>query len=207
MKRLVIALLTSLVFSPCWAGDEALYDESAPADVSFFRFANMTAKTINISLDGKILASLPASKVSPYGFVSASDVTFDIDGYSLSMTAVARQQVTIAWQGEGNGGHTMVKEEVFENKRKARLKLYNFTDKSDITLKTEDGRHEVLKDVQPLKMDSRDVNAIKSGFAAYQENTVLASSGPISLVRDKVTSLFLFDQSGVVRLFAVESER
>lgn len=204
----VVFIVMMLMAHSVLAGEDVLYDELPPVDASFFRFANGTAKPITVKANGNKLATIRPGEVSPYGFVSAAQIMFEVNTMSIPLDATAGRQVTILLVDSAGGSENpyhIFDEGGFSNKRKARVKLYNFIKQDKLSLKTGDGAHEVINEVNPMSFDSRDVNAIQMNFSVFGGANKLTTSDVITLKRDRVTSFFVFsDQSP---LFMMESDR
>ncbi len=184
------------------AGDEALYDREPPADAAFFRLVNLTDNdTLKVELDGKSITKVAALRVSPYGFTEKKECTFLLNGTAYTTRAEPKSQFTLVWDGE----HTSrIDEDIFSSRSKARIKLFNLSN-VPISLKTVDGKTDVIAAVEPQSSGYRDVNALAIAFAFYGDDTNLLATEKISLKKGQATSLFLV-QSGKAYMYMQRDE-
>lgn len=187
--------------------DEALYGKVPPADAAFFRFVNASDKPLEIHIDGKKAATLTPRDISPFGFMSAGDMPFELNGVAVDISLNAGEQVSFVWHEKGEMPYTLIHESQFDNKKKARVRLYNLTGHADLDLKTADGKHQVIAGVQPQNKGHRDVNAVRLPFSAVGKGQILATTDPIALSRDKATSIFAFEDNDDVLLTIKHTER
>lgn len=204
MKQILKLVFTVLllVSGMANAGD-GLYGKVPPTDAAFFRFVNISSQAVDIEFKGKKIATVSPFRSTAYGFESAGDFDFKVDGNNISKTLKADDLTTIIWNGEDA---QFIIESPFTNKRKARVKLYNLTD-SIASLLTIDGKHKVIESVESFSAEFRDVNALDIAFKAITEQNDSVETSKIKLAREKVTSIFVYKQNGLFGYFDVGSLR
>jgi hypothetical protein len=187
----LVGLLFSCLVS---AGDGALYGKPPPPDAVFFRVVNVSNQSLEVRLLDKTLTRLEQNQVSPYGFASAGDVSLVLNGKPQIINGAANSQYTIVWRGAASET-VMIEEIPFDNKRQAQLALYNLTNMPSLTLKTGDGKHNIVANVTSYSYGFRNVRAIKIATSVTSNSKIVASSEPLMLARDAVTSVFVIQTS------------
>ncbi|MCV2884905.1 alginate O-acetyltransferase AlgF [Aestuariibacter sp. AA17] len=204
-----IAILFSFlaIFTFNTAAEDALYAKLPPSDAAFFRFININSQTIDVAYDNKRIGNLSQGEVSRYGYESFGSFTFSIGGKPLTLELKKGELATIVLDDTAENGYFTISEQVFDNKRKARIKLYNLTQRPTLTLKTADGKHDVVNSVEPHTVGFRDINAVNMPFAAFAEDTAVITTDAVALTRNKVTSVFAFNVNQNTQVTVRESER
>lgn len=207
MKKVLFIAATALSLLPLSAfSDEALYGAAPSADAVFFRFVNASAEPLEVSVDGQAASKLTSRKVSPYGFLPAGKLSFSLDGKNVDLDLKQGEQISLIWLE--NDEYKVIYEDQFDNKKKARIKLYNISDYPTLELKTADGKHQVLEPIEQFDKGVRDVNAIRVPFSVVApEGESVKVTDPILLTRDKVTTIFAFQNNSDVLFTIEETER
>ena len=205
MKRLVLCI--GILFSLfAVAGDEALYGKPPPPDAVFFRVLNASGGALSVTLDDKLLIELDHQQISPYGFGSAGKVNLKLNGQAIAVDGGVKSQYTFVYWGTETAPLTL-KEQLFDNKRQARLAMYNLSSVPLVTLRSYDGKHKIIENVGTNDYSTRDVRAIKLATAVYAGETKLSVSEPLVLMRDKVTSIFVFGDAETSSLLITQADQ
>lgn len=184
----------------------ALYAEDAPPGSAFVRVFNGSAgKTIeDISLGGKNIKPLAALESSAYVYLPAGSHVLTLSGkkQNISMregefyTVIVGDQLPL----------TVIKDETFNNRRKALVSFYNLVSKKEVDLKTADGSISIIEDVGFLANKTREINPVRLAVTTVAGDTQLAQADPVSLQWGKVFSLFACGDSARPTLVWVENE-
>ncbi|WP_100656522.1 alginate O-acetyltransferase AlgF [Alteromonas flava] len=188
------------------AEDEALYGAAPPPDAVFFRVFNASEQNVEVVHQDKVLATVEPLQATPYGFSAVNAAMLKINNQPLTLTGPINSQWTIIVTA-GSNSPLVILESPFDNKRQARIAVYNLTEHSEIALRTIDGKHTIIDKVPALEIATRDVRAIKIPTAVLAEEQVLVQSEPLMLARDGVTSLFITEANGSVNLKVVQAEQ
>lgn len=200
---IVISLLTSV---GALAGDEALYGKPPPPDAVFFRVLNLSSETLEVKLQGNVLINLDSQSVSPYGFASSGQVDIALNGKAMSLPGPAKSQYTLVYS-TSEEAPLQIEEELFDNKRQARLAVYNLSTVPNVTLKSVDGKHTIIENVALGDAETRDVRAIKIATAVHDAEGEIAQTGALKLARDKVTSIFVLGDNASASVLVAQAEQ
>ncbi|WP_100643159.1 alginate O-acetyltransferase AlgF [Alteromonas facilis] len=204
--HVIFLVLASLISLRAAAEDEALYGKAPPPDAVFFRVLNLSNQVLDVQLAGLSMIKLEQQALSPYGFASAGKASLLLNNTPLSLPGAANSQYTLVWKGPTSAVQVF-EETPFNNKRQARIALYNLTDIQTITLKTIDGKHVIIEGASQPAVAKRDVKAIKIATAVHSSSEQIATSEPLMLVRDAVTSIFAIQSSDTISLLVTQSDQ
>ncbi len=205
MKRLILCI--GILFSLfAVAGDEALYGKAPPPDAVFFRVLNVSGEALSVTLDDKLLIELEHQQISPYGFGSAGKVDLKFNGQSVAVDGGVKSQYTFVYSGADNAP-LVLQEQLFDNKRQARMAMYNLSSVPQVTLRSLDGKHKIIENVATNDYSTRDVRAIKLATAIYAGEDKISTSEPLVLMRDKVTSIFVFGDTQTSSLLITQADQ
>lgn len=204
--KYLLSFFIALVFvisSPA-NSDEGLYGAIPPPGSAFFRFVNQSDQQITVSHEGKKLSTINDHAASPYGFVNAGKIDFDVNGKSFPVTMEKGKSYTLLVDG---GSLKEVVESPYDNKRKSRVKLYNLTEFKDVSLKTADGAHAVVESVDPHSVGERDVNAVDIQFSVESKHFDSFKTDTVNLKKGKVSSIFVYQKDGKLQYASYETDR
>lgn len=186
--------LSMLSLNAFAGGDSALYPV-APKGSAFVRVYNASSSEITPSIGpGKFTAVSPSSS-SAYSFVPGGSYTAQLGAKSLPVTLSSDKYYTVVNE---TSQPKLVEESKFDNKAKSRIDVQNLTDKP-LTLKTADGKTDVVPNVAPSKSGSREINPVKVSLALYSGDQKVADVKPVTLERGKITSLFITGSGSSVK--------
>lgn len=200
MKKTLLAAIGLLMLPPVAAHaneDAGLYDPLPPEGSAFVRFLNDRPQKGSdpASANGKIFDYLDYQEVSSYfvlpeGGVEASigdaKKTFDVAGgnfYTVILT---------------EGGRLDVKQDPpNENQAKAQIILYNLSGKENLSLKTADGKVEIVPPLAPGETSEREVNPVKVSLAVYSGEEKIGDLGEVSLDRSQSYSAVVMSEDDI----------
>jgi alginate O-acetyltransferase complex protein AlgF len=143
-----------------------LYSPAPPADSAFVRVVNASAgASIQVSAGNITLASkLAYGTVSTYRVVKQGMTGFDAAGKHTDLKLEAGRFYTLALE---RGRWVSVTDRSSADINKARIGVYNFSDRKDVSLKTADGQVALLENLEPDGYELVQVNPVKAQLAAF----------------------------------------
>lgn len=190
MKNMLAAglLALTLLAFPAFAenADKGLYDPVAPKGAVFLRFFNTQSTDATVSAAGKSYGSLKPLAASPYYVQKKGDISLDINGKKADTTVDADQYYTAVTSGDSV---VLIKDQALANRAKALVLFYNLTDKDKLTLKTADGKVEVIPAQAKGASAGREMNGVKVTFGVFDGDTKLAELPESLLERGKAYSV------------------
>ncbi|QXH37449.1 alginate O-acetyltransferase AlgF [Pseudomonas muyukensis] len=169
-------------------GNADLYDAVAPADSAFVRVLNLSAASVDVSLSGKLNPQKVApGQLSGYRFVPAGTHRIGIGAKAIEPNLAANAASTVVYDGQQL---RLIADQYVNEPKKAQVAFYNLTP-AQATLRTADGKHEVVKALANGQTGARMVNEIKIDFAAYVGNQEVASFDELFLKKGRSYSYVL----------------
>ena len=89
-----------------------------------------------------------------------------------------------------SGNPQLIEEPPFKNKQKALVRVQNLSDQS-LTLKTADGKTEVVSPVAAKGRGEREINPVKVNLALYQGDKKVGDVKPVALARGEAAVLYV----------------
>lgn len=183
-----IALIAASHTTLAAEGNADLYDAVAPADSAFVRVLNLSDANIEVTLSGK----LNPQKVAPgqlggYRFVPAGAHKIGVGAKAIEPTLAANAASTVVYDGKQLN---LIADQYVNEPKKAQVAFYNLTP-AQATLRTADGKHEVVKALANGQTGARMVNEIKIDFAAYVNDQEVASFDELFLKKGRSYSYVL----------------
>jgi len=167
-----MALATASHTALAAEGNADLYDAVAPADSAFVRVLNLSASNIEVTLSGKVNPQrVAAGQLSGYRFTPAGAHKIAVGGKAIEPQLKANAASTVVYDGKQL---TLISDKYVNEPKKAQIAFYNLTP-NPTALKTADGKHEVVAALGNGQTGTRMVNEIKLDFAAYAQDTKVAS--------------------------------
>jgi len=153
-------------------GNADLYDAVAPADSAFVRVLNLSDRNIDVTLSGKVNPQrVAAGQLSGYRFTPAGPHKIAVGSHSIEPQLKANAASTVVYDGKQL---KLISDKYVNEPKKAQIAFYNLT-ANQAALKTSDGKHEVVEALGNGETGTRMVNEVKIDFAAYQQDTKVAS--------------------------------
>lgn len=165
------ALLGTSLMAQGNEGNAALYDAVPPADSAFVRVLNASAAPVEVSVSGKSnTLKISGVQMSSYVFMEQGERSIKVNDQTISVPMASNTATTLVF----DGGRLMpIQDEFSEDNRRAKVVFYNLTDAA-LKLKTLDGKHVIVDDVNGGQMGTRKVNEVKMTFAAYAGDAKVA---------------------------------
>jgi len=185
----VFALLVGLFTAQAQAaGEGALYGPVAPKGSAFVRVYNAGNQEISATIGSVKLNDIAPLGSSDFGFLPKGDYTAQVGAQSLPVSLGADQYYTLV--NLPGAAPKLVEEPPFKNKQKALVRVQNLSD-SALTLKTADGKTEVVKDVAPQGRGDREINPVKVNLALFDGDRKVGDLKPVVLTRGEAVCLYV----------------
>lgn len=188
-KALTLAAGLSLASLQAFAGaDAALYGPSAPKGSTFVRLYNAASAPAAASVGNTQIKQVGAQASSDFSFLPGGDYTAQVGGKSVPVKLAADKYYTLVNSGGGNP--QLIEEPPFKNKQKALVRVQNLSDQP-LTLKTADGKTEVVSPVAAKGRGEREINPVKVNLALYQGDKKVGDVKPVALARGEAAVLYV----------------
>ena len=188
-KALTLAAGLSLASMQAFAGaDAALYGPSAPKGSTFVRLYNAASAPAAASVGNTQIKQVGAQASSDFSFLPGGDYTAQVGGKSVPVKLAADKYYTLV---NNNGGNPqLIEEPPFKNKQKALVRVQNLSDQS-LSLKTADGKTEVVQPVAAKGRGEREINPVKVNLALYAGDKKVGDVKPVALERGEAAVLYV----------------
>jgi alginate O-acetyltransferase complex protein AlgF len=205
MKKYIAILMLGACFSSgfAMAEDEGLYDPAPPSGSAFVRFVNADDAPAQPEAKGKKHARISTGVISPYYPVAAGQTDLKLGESTASQDIEEGAFYTAILK---DAGLTIVKDQSPENPAKAVLAFYNLTDKEELSLKTDDGKVEIIPATGAGESGYREVNGVEIKAAAYDGSKKVADAGPVDLKRGKASAVLVTQEGDAFKASAVQAE-
>jgi alginate O-acetyltransferase complex protein AlgF len=143
-----------------------LYSPAPPPDSAFVRVVNANSgASIQVTAGTVTLASkLAYGTVSAYRVLKQGMTGFDAAGKHTDLKLEAGRFYTLALE---RGRWASITDRSSADINKARIGVYNFSDRKDVSLKTADGQLALLENLEPDGYELVQVNPVKAQLAAF----------------------------------------
>ena len=188
-KALTLAAGLSLASMQAFAGaDAALYGPTAPKGSTFVRLYNAASAPAAASVGNTQIKQVGAQASSDFSFLPGGDYTAQVGGKSVPVKLAADKYYTLV---NNNGGNPqLIEEPPFKNKQKALVRVQNLTDQA-LTLKTADGKTEVVQSVAAKGRGEREINPVKVNLALFEGDKKVGDLKPVALERGEAAVLYV----------------
>jgi alginate O-acetyltransferase complex protein AlgF len=188
-KALTLAAGLSLASMQAFAGaDAALYGPTAPKGSTFVRLYNAASAPTAASVGNTQIKQVGAQASSDFSFLPGGDYTAQVGGKSVPVKLAADKYYTLV---NNNGGNPqLIEEPPFKNKQKALVRVQNLSDQA-LTLKTADGKTEVVQSVAAKSRGEREINPVKVNLALFEGNKKVSDLKPVALERGEAAVLYV----------------
>ncbi|WP_110991673.1 alginate O-acetyltransferase AlgF [Pseudomonas sichuanensis] len=188
-KALTLAAGLSLASMQAFAGaDAALYGPSAPKGSTFVRLYNATSAPTAASVGNTQIKQVGAQASSDFSFLPGGDYTAQVGGKNVPVKLAADKYYTLVNNAGSNP--QLIEEPPFKNKQKALVRVQNLSDQQ-LTLKTADGKTEVVKPVAAKGRGEREINPVKVNLALYAGDKKVGDVKPVALERGEAAVLYV----------------
>ncbi|WP_191485598.1 alginate O-acetyltransferase AlgF [Pseudomonas sp. FEN] len=188
VKSLALATGLSLLSLSVWAGDSALYGPVAPKGSSFVRIYNASNQEVSATVGATALNDVAPLASSDFSFMPGGDYSAKVGTQSLSVKLAADHYYTLV--NSTSGQPQLIEEPPFKNKQKSLVRVQNLSDKA-LTLKTADGKTDVVQAVAAKGRGEREINPVKVSFALYDGSTKVSDLKPVALERGEAAVLYV----------------
>ena len=179
----------SLLSLHAWAGgDAALYGPTAPKGSSFVRMFNASNQPVSATVGNTALNDVAAQGSSDFSFLPQGDYSAKVGSHNLPVKLSADHYYTLV--NTGSGQPQLIEEPPFKNKQKSLVRVQNLTDKA-LTLKTADGKTDVVKAVAAKGRGEREINPVKVSFALFEGDKKVSDLKPVALERGEAAVLYI----------------
>ncbi|MFT8234256.1 alginate O-acetyltransferase AlgF [Pseudomonas guariconensis] len=188
-KAFTLAAGLSLLSLQALAGaDAALYGPSAPKGSTFVRLYNASSSPAAASVGNTQIKPVGAQASSDFSFLPGGDYTAQVGGKSVPVKLAADKYYTLV--NNAGGSPQLIEEPPFKNKQKALVRVQNLSDQT-LTLKTADGKTEVVKPVAAKGRGEREINPVKVSLALYEGDKKVSDLKPVALERGEAAVLYV----------------
>lgn len=188
-KALTLAAGLSLASMQAFAGaDAALYGPTAPKGSTFVRLYNAASAPAAASVGNTQIKQVGAQASSDFSFLPGGDYTAQVGDKSVPVKLASDKYYTLVNSGSGNP--QLIEEPPFKNKQKALVRVQNLSDQS-LTLKTADGKTEVVTPVAAKGRGEREINPVKVNLALYAGDKKVSDVKPVALERGEAAVLYV----------------
>ncbi|MDE1164964.1 MAG: alginate O-acetyltransferase AlgF [Pseudomonas sp.] len=189
--RLACALLAAagLMSAQAFAGgDAALYGPTAPKGSAFVRVYNASNQEVSASVGNTSLNEIAPLASSDFSFMPQGDYSAKVGSQALPVKLAGDHYYTVV--NNTSGAPQLVEEPPFKNKQKSLVRVQNLSDKA-LTLKTADGKTDVVKDVAAKGRGEREINPVKVSLALYEGDKKVSDLKPVALERGEAAVLYV----------------
>ncbi|HDL5050972.1 TPA: alginate O-acetyltransferase AlgF [Pseudomonas aeruginosa] len=180
--RLACALSLGVAAFAAQADEGALYGPQAPKGSAFVRAYNAGNSELDVSVGSSDFKFLPPGSYTAQVGQQSLPVKLDPDSYYTLVS-------------QPGGKPQLVAEPPFKNKQKALVRVQNLSG-SKLTLKTADGKTDVVKDVGPQSHGDREINPVKVNLALFDGSKKVSDLKPVTLARGEVVCLYVTGSGG-----------
>ncbi|WP_295471365.1 alginate O-acetyltransferase AlgF [uncultured Pseudomonas sp.] len=193
IKRCALAMGLSLglgmVSLPTYAaGDAALYGPTAPKGSTFIRVYNASNSEVSATVGNTNLNDVAPLGSTAFSFMPGGDYTAKVGSQSMPVKLAGDHYYTLV--NPASGKPLLVEEAPFKNKQKSLVRLQNLSDQS-LTLKTADGKTDVVQAVSAKGTGQREINPVKVSLALYSGDKKVADVKPVALERGEAAVLYV----------------
>lgn len=202
MKKLLTFVFALLVMVPSLviaAGeDEGLYDPVAPEGSAFVRLLNVGEGEVDFSTDGKSRFVVAGGDISPYVVQKKGAFKAEAGGLSVDVVAEEGAYYTIFAK---DGVLTSSRDMAVASRAKAMVMFYNLTAAEGVSLKTADGKVEIIAQLPVGGSAGREMNSVKVSIGAFSGVESLASLKDAVIERGNAYAIVAMpDAQGTVSL-------
>ncbi|UVM66078.1 alginate O-acetyltransferase AlgF [Pseudomonas sp. B21-009] len=188
-KACALAAGLSLLSLQALAGaDAALYGPTAPKGSTFVRIYNAGAQPVSASVGNTQISEVAAQGSSDFSFMPQGDYSAKVGSQSLPVKLAADHYYTLV--NNASGQPQLVEEPPFKNKQKSLVRVQNLSSQA-LTLKTADGKTEVVKPVAAKARGEREINPVKVSLALYEGDKKVSDLKPVALERGEAAVLYV----------------
>lgn len=175
------------------ADEAGLYGPTAPAGSAFVRAYNAGSSELDLSLGTVSIKEVEPRGSSDFSFLPAGNYSASAAGKSLPVELKADQYYTLVQLPSGE--LKLVEDPAFKNRQKALVRIQNLSD-TPVSLKTADGKTEVIPAVAGKGRGDREINPVKVRLALFAGEQKVSDLSPLVVERGEVVSLYVTGSAG-----------
>jgi alginate O-acetyltransferase complex protein AlgF len=175
------------------ADEAGLYGPTAPAGSAFVRAYNAGSSELDLSLGTVSIKEVEPRGSSDFSFLPAGSYSASAAGKSLPVELKADQYYTLVQLPSGE--LKLVEDPAFKNRQKALVRIQNLSD-IPVSLKTADGKTEVIPAVAGKGRGDREINPVKVRLALFAGEQKVSDLSPLVVERGEVVSLYVTGSAG-----------
>lgn len=175
------------------ADEGGLYGPTAPAGSAFVRAYNAGSSELDLSLGTVSIKEVEPRGSSDFSFLPAGSYSASVGGKSLPVELKADQYYTLVQLPSGE--LKLVEDPAFKNRQKALVRIQNLSD-TPVSLKTADGKTEVIPAVAGKGRGDREINPVKVRLALFAGEQKVSDLSPLVVERGEAVSLYVTGSAG-----------
>ncbi len=180
--------MSVLSLSAFAGGDAALYGPTAPKGSTFVRLYNASNSEVSATVGSTNVNDVAPLASSDFSFMPGGDYTAKVGSQSVPVKLAADHYYTLV--NNASGQPQLIEEPPFKNKQKSLVRVQNLSDQA-LTLKTADGKTDVVKAVAAKGRGEREINPVKVSFALYDGEKKVSDLKPVALERGEAAVLYV----------------
>ncbi|MFJ2536907.1 MULTISPECIES: alginate O-acetyltransferase AlgF [unclassified Pseudomonas] len=189
VKRIALVAGLSVLSVQAFAGgDAALYGPTAPKGSTFVRVYNASNAEVSATVGSTSLSDIAPLASSDFSFMPGGDYSAKVGSQSLAVKLAGDHYYTLV--NNASGAPQLIEEPPFKNKQKSLVRVQNLSDKP-LTLKTADGKTEVVKSVAAKGRGEREINPVKVSLALFEGDKKVSDVKPVALERGEAAVLYV----------------
>lgn len=188
LKTCALVAGISLFSLQAFAGDSALYGPTAPKGSTFVRAYNASSTEISASVGNTNLNEVAPQGSTAFSFMPQGDYSAKLGSQTVPVKLAGDHYYTLV--NNASGKPQLVEEPPFKNKQKSLVRVQNLSDKA-LTLKTADGKTDVVKTVAAKGTGEREINPVKVSLALYDGDKKVTDLKPVALERGEAAVLYI----------------
>lgn len=169
-------------------GDSALYGPVAPKGSTFIRVYNAGNAEVSASVGNTAMNEIAPLSSSAFSFMPQGDYSAKVGSQTVPVKLASDQYYTLV--SNTSGVPQLVEEPPFKNKQKSLVRVQNLSDKP-LTLKTADGKTDVVTAVAAKGRGDREINPVKVSLALYEGDKKVSDLKPVALERGEAAVLYV----------------
>jgi alginate O-acetyltransferase complex protein AlgF len=169
-------------------GDSALYGPTAPKGSTFIRVYNASNAEVSATVGNTALNEIAPLASSAFSFMPQGDYSAKVGSQTVPVKLASDQYYTLV--SNTSGAPQLVEEPPFKNKQKSLVRVQNLSDKP-LTLKTADGKTDVVTAVAAKGRGDREINPVKVSLALYEGDKKVSDLKPVALERGEAAVLYV----------------
>ncbi|NBA95057.1 alginate O-acetyltransferase AlgF [Pseudomonas sp. R5(2019)] len=188
-KACALAASLSVLSLQAFAGaDAALYGPTAPKGSTFVRVYNASNQEVSATVGNTNMNAIGPQASSDFSFMPQGDYSARLGSKTVPVKLASDHYYTLV--NNSSGEPKLVEEPPFKNKQKSLVRVQNLSDQA-LTLKTADGKTEVVKPVAANGRGEREINPVKVSLALYEGDKKVSDLKPVALERGEAAVLYV----------------